>query len=132
MLVPPARSGGRRRTLQVLYGQVAKAGHHFRNRLRQRNTPQGLSRREIQRLSGLMLRAGYGLYGTTYDLGSVGADIQCQGKRASHHWRQAQVDADRLPKNGQGKVQPKQLNQQRGAPEYFNEEDRDAFDGPVV
>src|SRR5690606_26226665 len=52
--------------------------------------------------------------------------------RTGHHGRQAQVHAYGLSQQRQGKVQPEQLHQQRGAPEYLDKEYRDALGDPVM
>ncbi len=100
------------RVLQVLYRQIAEAGHHFGDGLRDGDAPQGLARCEVQRLGRLVLVARHGLDRAAHDLGPVGADVQAQGQRARHDRRQTQVHAQHLSQHRQGEEQPEQLHQQ--------------------
>jgi len=85
--------------LEVLDGEIAECRHHLGDRLGQRDTPQHLARREVQRLGRFVLVVRHGLDGAAHHFRAIGADIERQCQHACDHGRHAQINADRLPRD---------------------------------
>ncbi len=86
-----------RRILEVLHRQIAEWGHHFRHRLRYLHAHQSLKGREVERARCLKLALLHRLKRATHHLGTVGSDVEAEREHARKNWRQAQINADRLP-----------------------------------
>ncbi len=130
--IAEADQRSQRRVLEVLDGEVAEGRHHLGDGLRQGDAPQGLALGEVERLGGLVLAPRYGLDGAAHDFGAIGADVEAERENAGGHGRQSQIDADGVAGDRQGEIEPEKLDQQRGAAEDLDIDDREALDRPVA